>query len=126
MRKIRVLVVEDSIYWVDLNVRELKRFGFLVEHKAVACKKAMQRTLEQENWDIIISDHNMQNFNALQALELRNTLCKGTPFVIVSEDVPQYDLEKALIEGCCDYINKENLGKLGPCVEGIIEAAICQ
>lgn len=112
MKEISVLIVEDSIYSADLNVRELKKAGFTVSHKMVSGGQPMQNALKEDKWDLIISDNSMPNFNALKALEIRNCENKNIPFVIASEDICQRDINKAFEEGCTAYVTKENLTEL--------------
>lgn len=123
MKQINVLLVEDSIYSADLNVRELKRAGFFVKHLVVASRGAMQKALGDKPWDLILSDNSMPSFNALEALELRNQLGKEIPFVIVSEDIAEKDVEKAKEKGCDAYISKEYLHLLGQQIKQIIGTA---
>ena len=120
MKQINVLIVEDSFYSADLNVRELKKSGFVVQHKVVASKRAMQEALKDRKWDIILSDNNMPGFGALQAIEVRNQSGSLIPFAIVSEDICDQDARKAMEKGCCAYIAKENLDKLGQQVKKIL------
>ncbi len=120
MKQINVLLVEDSIYSADLNVRELKRAGFSVEHHVVASRGAMQRALWDKPWDLILSDNSMPGFSALEALELRNQHRRETPFVIVSEDIAEIDVEIAKGKGCNGYISKEYLHLLGQHIKQII------
>lgn len=61
---------------------------------------------------MIISDNSMPNFSVLKALEIRNCADKNVPFIIVSEDICQRDIDKAFEEGCSAYVTKENLTEL--------------
>ncbi len=121
MKQIEVLIVEDSVYSADLNVRVLRKAGFTIQHKVVASKKAMQKALADKQWDVILSDNNMRGFNALQALEVRNQSEPLIPFVIVSEDIKEGDLRKATEWGCNAYISKENLDELGQLVAQMLK-----
>lgn len=122
MKQINVLIIEDSFYSADLNVRELKKAGFVVQHHKVASKRAMQEALKDRHWDIILSDNNMPGFDALQALEIRNNLCAQIPFAIVSEDMSPRDIRKAMETGCGAYISKEHLSMLGQQVVSLLGA----
>lgn len=113
MKQINVLIVEDSFFSADLNIRELIKAGFSVQHQIVASSKAMRKALEDKQWNIILCDNYMPGFSALQALEVRNQAACQTPFVIVSEVMLEKDKKKAMEDGCCAYISKEHLNKLG-------------
>ena len=112
MTEITVLIVEDSFYSADLNIRELKKANFTVRYQIISDGKSMQDALKDGKWDLIISDNSMPNFSALRALEIRNETDRTIPFLIVSEDICQHDIDKAFEEGCAAYITKENLTDL--------------
>ncbi|HWQ78066.1 MAG TPA: response regulator [Anaerovoracaceae bacterium] len=120
-KSIQVLIVEDSKYCADLNVRELKRGGFDVSWKRVETEEAMSEMLNRNQWDIILSDHSTPYFNAVQALFTRNRISPNTPFIIVSEDVSPENIRFAMENGCCAYLLKENLHQLAILVKKIIE-----
>lgn len=122
MKEIFVLIIEDSFYSADLNVRELKKAGFIVHHKMVSSSQSMQKALKEAKWDLIISDNSMPGFSALGALKIRNSTDKNIPFIIVSEDICQSDIDKAFEEGCAAYIKKENLTDLRKTVPDILNA----
>ncbi len=107
-----VVIVEDSIFFADLTLRILKRSGFNTNHRVVSTRTALQTALKDGQWDIILSDNVMPNFNALGALELRNSICSHTPFVIISEDISQKELKEAFDKGCSTYLSKDRIGEL--------------
>ena len=112
MKHISVLIIEDSIYAADLNVREIRKTGFTVDYERVINGKTMLGALNDRKWDIILSDNSMPNFDALKALEIRNTFDRNIPFIIVSEYVSDEDIIRAMDGGCSAYVTKENLTEL--------------
>lgn len=122
MRAINVLIVEDFQYAADLNVLELKRGGFEVHSRYVSSEAAMCEALEQQRWDIILSDNATPRFNAVQALSVRNRMRQKTPFIIVSEDVAPESIRYAMKNHCCAYLLKENLHQLAILVRKILES----
>jgi DNA-binding NtrC family response regulator len=117
---VRVLIVEDSKYCADLNVRELKRGGFDVNWARVENEESMCAELGGGRWDIILSDNATPHFNAVQALLARNRISPRTPFIIVSEDVSSESIRYAMDNGCCAYLLKENLHQLAILVRNIL------
>lgn len=120
MEHIDVLIIEEYKYIADLNVLELKRGGFDVSSKQVSSELAMVRELEQNKWDVILSDNSTPHFNAIQALSTRNRVSPGTPFIIVSEDVSADSIRYTMKNGCCAYLLKENLHQLAILVKHIL------
>ncbi len=106
-----VLIVEDSIYAADLNIRQLKRAGFTVEYQIVADGKGMGEAL-RAHWDLILSDHSMPGFSAIKALELRNSIAAEIPFVIVTEQIAEAELTTAWRQGCSGCVLKAELHQL--------------
>jgi DNA-binding NtrC family response regulator len=120
MKNIRVLIIEEFKYIADLNVLELKRGGFNVDGQHVYSEDAMRNALNENEFDIILSDNSTPHFNALQALFIRNELSPKTPFIIVSEDVSPESIKFAMQNRCCAYLLKENLHQLAILVRNII------
>lgn len=120
MKQLSVLIIEDSFYSADLTVRELKKAGFQIRYRMVASAKSLFDALE-EKWDLIISDNSMPNFNALQALTIRNSAASDTPFIIVSEDISREDVDTAFKQGCCAFVQKEHLPVLRSTVKDILD-----
>ncbi len=67
---IRVLIVEDSEDDAMLLVRELKRGDYAPEHRRVETEMDMMREIDQHEWDLVITDHNMPNFDSSDALQV--------------------------------------------------------
>ena len=120
MKNIRVLIIEEFKYIADLNVLELKRGGFVVDSQHVYSEDAMRNALNENEFDIILSDNSTPHFNAIQALFIRNELSPKTPFIIVSEDVSPENIKLAMKNRCCAYLLKENLHQLAILVRNII------
>lgn len=120
MKEIAVLIIEDSFYSADLNIREMKKAGFSVRHQRVSNGQSMLDALREEPWDLIISDNTMPYFSALEALEMRNSEKLSIPFIIVSEDICQREIDKAFEEGCTAYVTKENLPELRKVVSDLL------
>lgn len=112
MKNISVLIIEDSRYSADLNVRQIKKAGYKVDFCIVANKAKMQAVFSEKNWDLILSDNSMPNFNAAQALEVRNEVNRSIPFIIVSEQISENEVKMAFLNGCSAYIPKANLAEL--------------
>lgn len=91
-----------------------------MQNQIVASKGAMEEALEKGQWDVILCDNSMPDFDALRAIEVRNILARLVPFIIVSEDICQKDILKAMEAGCCAYLAKKNLNMLGKLVENIL------
>src|SRR5277367_88291 len=86
-QKLRVLIVEDSERDAALLLRELKRGGYDLTWQQVETPETMAAAIEQQEWDLVISDYSMPRFGATAALELVRKSGRDLPFIIVSGTV---------------------------------------
>jgi len=113
---LRILIVEDSEYDVDLLQRTLQRGGYEIASTVVDTPEAMRAALAQQDWDVITSDHAMPCFSAPAALVLAKDICPEVPFIIVSGEI-NLNLAVSLMRGGAqDYIPKGELARLVPAI----------
>jgi signal transduction histidine kinase len=117
VRRLRVLLVEDSQADALLLTRALERGGFAAITLRVDTPEAMERALVEQNWDFILCDHAMPCFDAPEALELVKRLNLDVPFIIVSGYIEEETAVSAMKAGAHDYIMKDRLARLVPAVE---------
>lgn len=113
---IRVLLVEDSEEDADLIILELKRGGFDPRYRRVDCADVMVSALEEEPWDLVLSDFSMPRFSVPEALALLQQKGLDVPFVIVSATIGEEAAVEAMRAGAHDYILKHRLGRLVPAI----------
>jgi len=117
MKPLRVLHVEDLENDVLLLERNLRRNGWAVEWTRVETADAFREALRSP-WDLILSDYTMPVFSAVEALEIVQASERaGTPFIVVSGSVGEDAAIDVLRRGADDFINKQNLARLGPAIE---------
>lgn len=114
---LRLLIVEDSADDAELLLHSLRNQGYLVVSAVVATAAGMCAELGRQEWDLIICDDSMPNFNATAALALAKELRPEVPFVIVSGKI-DLNFAVALIRlGAQDYVQKSELIRLGTVIE---------
>lgn len=114
---LRVLMVEDSENDALLIQRALTRGGYQVKSARVDTRGAMELAMEKQEWDLILADHSMPQFNAPEALEVVKRHGRDVPFIIVSGHIEEETAVAAMMSGAHDYIMKDNLARLAPAVE---------
>ena len=115
---LRVLLVEDSENDALLLLRQLRRGGYEPSSRRVDTAAEMEAALEDQTWDLVISDHNMPAFNSLAALDLlRARGFVDLPFIIVSGRIGEDAAVSAMKAGAHDYIMKDNLARLNSAIE---------
>lgn len=116
--RLRVLIVEDSEDDALLLLRELRRGGYEPEHVRVDTAEAMEATLEEREWDLVVADHSMPAFSSQAALELlRGKGFEDLPFIIVSGQIGEQVAVEAMKAGAQDYLMKDNLARLNTAIE---------
>lgn len=119
---LRILIIEDSVDDTFFIVRELQRGGFPVDFERVESQADMQAALESQQWDLIISDYRMPQFDGSAALALYRQSGLDVPFIVVSGALGEDKAVEMLKAGAHDYVMKDDLGRLVPSVERELQA----
>ncbi|NEP39714.1 MAG: diguanylate cyclase, partial [Okeania sp. SIO2H7] len=117
IRPLRVLIVEDSEDDVELLVFELEVGGYDPIYQRVDTAETTLAALEQQQWELVIADYSMPQFNAIDALSLLQEKGLDLPFIIVSGSITEETAIAAMKAGVHDYLTKDNLARLVPAVE---------
>ena len=113
---LRVLLIEDSEDDADLLKLALQRGGYDVLCERVHTPEAMQRALQEREWDVVISDYVMPRFNGIEALKLLQAHGVDIPFLVVSGHIGEELAVAAMKAGAHDYVMKDKLARLVPAV----------
>src|SRR6267142_4091226 len=122
-KKLRVLNVEDSEQDMALITRHLQRAGYDLISNRVERAETMRAELEWHEWDVILCDHSMPQFNTLAALALVKEMKLDIPFIIISGTIGEEAAVEAMRAGAQDYLMKNALARLAPSIERELEEA---
>jgi len=114
---LRVLVVEDSEADAELLELTLKHGGFSPTMKRVDSASGMRRSLEKDQWDIIISDYSLPGFGGFEALQIYKGSGLDIPFILLSGVVGEDIAAEAMVRGAQDYVMKDRKARLIPAIE---------
>ncbi len=117
MKKLRLLIIEDSVDDTFLIVRELQKGGYMITYERVETEHTLKKALFEDHWDLIISDHSLPFFSAPAALHVLKESGIDLPFIIVSGTIGDEVAVAAMREGAHDYVMKDNLSRLVAVVE---------
>ncbi|MBI4318376.1 MAG: response regulator [Chloroflexi bacterium] len=124
-KPLHVLIVEDSKIDAELLLRELRQGGYDPVHELVDSAEAMNAALNQQGWEIIISDYVMPRFSGPDALRLAQARGIDVPIIVVSGQMGEETAVETMKAGAHDYIVKGSLSRLVPAVERELrEAAV--
>lgn len=114
---LKVLIVEDSEDDALLLVRELRKSGYAPYFDRVDDPDSLKTALDDQNWDVVITDHNMPRLNSEMVLQMVNQCNLDIPVIIVSGIIPEATAVANMKAGAQDYIMKDNLTRLIPAIE---------
>jgi len=123
MKELKVLMVEDSEQDAALLLRELKKTGYAPVCRRVQAAGEMAEALDNQDWDIVLSDYVLPGFGGLNALKILHDRGLDLPFIVVSGQIGEDVAVEAMKAGAHDYIMKGNLKRLGPTIEREIKEA---
>lgn len=113
---IKLLALEDLEDDLFLILRNLKRNGLQIDAKRVDTEIAFKEELEKNDYDLVISDYSLPNYNGLQAFEVFKEYKIDIPFILVSGTIGEEIAVSAMKAGVNDYVMKDNLSRLAPAV----------
>ncbi len=110
-------MLEDSVKDAELMERELRHGGFSFSARKVDTREDFIAQLHEFEPDLIISDYKLPAFDGMQALEIVRETSPFLPFILVSGYVGEELATEALKKGATDFVLKDRLGRLVPCVQ---------
>lgn len=121
---LKVLQIEDNDDDALLIIRSLHKFGYQTTSRRVETPQDLNNALNEESWDIVLSDYAMPDFDGIAALEQVKKY-PHTPFILVSGAVGEEAAVEIMKAGAHDFIVKDKLERLGHAVDrSIRELAI--
>jgi len=114
---LNILLVEDSPNDAGLIVRNIERAGYDVHWERVDDPVALKAALDEQAWDIILSDYCMPAFTGTYALAIIKAGGSGVPVIFVSGTMGEDVAVEAMRAGAQDYVFKGNLKRLVPTIE---------
>ncbi len=120
---IRILNLEDARADRDFIAAALDLAGLTCEITYSETEDEFRRALEQQPFDIILSDFTLPSFSGAEALEIARSLRPGIPFLLVSGTIGEERAVELLREGATDYVRKDHLVRLGPAVRRALREA---
>lgn len=112
---LRVLLIEDSESDAAIVLRHLRKGWDPVEWVRVEDDASLRAELRRD-WDVVISDNNLPQFDAASALAAVREGGGDLPFLVVSGAIGEEAAVALMKGGAQDYLSKDNLVRLVPAV----------
>ncbi|MEX0720323.1 MAG: hybrid sensor histidine kinase/response regulator [Balneolaceae bacterium] len=111
-KTLNILIAEDSKEDADLLIHLLRKNGLDLHYYIVDEKREMQKQLENQEFDLVISDYKMSGFTGMDALKLTKKSDPMLPFILLSGFIDQEQEVKILEHGANEVLMKNNLNRL--------------
>ncbi len=112
IRPLRALLLEDSPADVELLLLQLSEAGFSVDHTLVETQAQFRSALAEKDYDVVLSDYRLPNWNGIDALHELRSAGKDIPFLLITGTLGDEAAVECIKQGVNDYILKENLSRL--------------
>ncbi|WP_137130685.1 HWE histidine kinase domain-containing protein [Rhizobium sp. FY34] len=119
----RILLLEDSTLDAELICQNLEKLRpSPIVHRAVN-RAQYEAALEQREFDVILSDFSLPDFDGMAAFEMASVRMPETPFIFVSGVLGEEAAIECFRRGATDYVLKQRLIRLSAAVERALSEA---
>jgi two-component system, LuxR family, sensor kinase FixL len=117
---VKVLIVEDRPEDTELMVRELRQTSLPLHWRAVASEREYRQSLD---WtpDVILSDFNLPQFNAFDALRILDERMLDIPLIVVTGSISEEVAVDCIKLGAVDYLLKDRMARLPAAVASALD-----
>ncbi|PMB22383.1 sensor histidine kinase [Fischerella thermalis] len=126
MNKLRILHLEEDPIDAELIRLMLSKNGLECEVFLAKMGSDYLAALDEGNFDLILSDSSIPGFSAQAALETARQKCPEVPFIFVSAAINEQEATDYLLQGAVDYISKNQLWRLAPIVQRVVNGTTQQ
>jgi diguanylate cyclase (GGDEF)-like protein len=106
------LIVEDVSPDVELTMLSLESATLSFTYDVAATAVECQRYLQDNNYDVVLSDYRLPNFNGLQAFTLVKQSGQDIPFILITGSLGEEAAVECIKAGMTDYVLKDRLFRL--------------
>lgn len=121
MNTIRILHLDDSPRDAELIEFRLKSGGLKCDITHVDNRQSFEDALAGEQFQIILCDYNLPDFDGITALKMVREKHPKTPVMLISGSLNEDEAVKCLQHGATDYLLKERLDRLPAAVKRALD-----
>jgi len=121
MKKLKILYLEDNVTDFELTKAILEKEQLLENIERVENRQQFQTTLENNDYDIILSDYSLPDFDGIEALKIVLEKYPETPFIILSGSLGEELAIDTLKMGATDYVLKQRISRLIPAIRRAVK-----
>lgn len=120
---LRILLVEDSPADAALETREIMRAHPDAQCVVTDSLVELERLLTEGEFDLVLSDYELQGFNALDNLEKARSIRPDIPFVVMSGNIGEERAVQLMRAGVTDFLMKDSISRLVSVVDRAVREA---
>ena len=122
-RKLNLVIIEDNPDDIEIILGELRKGGYDLYSRVVESRDDLQAALENGSWDLVLADHSLPSFDAIEALNIVKRSGLDLPFIIVSGVMGEETAVDAIRAGAADVVMKDHLSRLMPAIQRVWQDA---
>lgn len=116
-KRITILYLEDEQTMPELVEKLLLSAEFDVDITWVKYKSQFKEQFRIHDFDLILADYSLPDYDGLSALKFVRDLDEHIPFILFSGSIGEAKAIESLREGCTDYVLKQNIKALVPVIK---------
>jgi PAS domain S-box-containing protein len=107
-----VLVVEDNLLDAELCMEFLSKAQFEVQYEIVTTPNQVLEQIRATNYDVILADYNLGDWNGMDVLDLLVREKCAVPFILLTTALGDETAVECIKHGVTDYVLKERMDRL--------------
>jgi diguanylate cyclase (GGDEF)-like protein len=111
-RYLKILIIEDVEVDAELTLLALESTGLYFTYDITATAIGCQKHLQDNIYDVVLSDYRLPNFNGLQAFNLVKQSGQDIPFILITGSLGEESAVECIKAGMTDYVLKDRLFRL--------------
>ena len=111
-RSLRILIIEDVNVDMELILLILESTGLYFTYDITTSAIDCQKHLQDDIYDVVLSDYRLPNFNGLQAFDLLKQSGQDIPFILITGSLGEEAAVECIKAGMTDYVLKDRLFRL--------------
>lgn len=122
-RAARILMLEDSPLDAELISEHLKQLSPEPEIRRAYNRSDYLRALDEIEFDVILADFSLPDFDGMAALDIAHQRVPDTPFIFVSGVLGEEAAIESFRRGATDYVLKQRMIRLAAAVDRALTEA---
>ena len=112
LRSLHILIIEDVDADVELTILALESAGLDFTYDITATAIGCQKHLQDDIYDVVLSDYRLPSFNGLQAFNFLKQSGQDIPFILITGSLGEEAAVECIKSGMTDYVLKDRLFRL--------------